>query len=555
MKEVTRIHLAKTAYDVEVLAKKQLEKYIHSLERYTQDADVLADVEIRMTELLAERGVPAGGVIGSEDVEALRTQLGEPYEFADGESDIALGSDDEPAGRRLYRSGDDAILGGVLSGAAAYFKVNPLWVRLAFVVVLFPSFGFALVIYILFWALTPLARTATEKLQLAGKEVTVESIQRINALEEKAPTNQVARLVQSALSIGLGSLSALAAVAAFTAAAWMSIAALVGNYAILDLTNGFNGLGIDNAWLVWFLFWVVIAGIMLLGGLFALSAYAFFAKKLTKKMIISAVVIIVLGIASFATVVGVGSTQSMRVANESRSMARETKANLPREFATITELAIVTKQTSKQGDPLYFGANPAIRYVVDGGPARYELSGLPTTKTSVTMNGAAATLSLEVESSFRNSFVQPVLTIYGPALTTLVANSPTNGAQLAYDGVGQESLTVLSGAHRAITIAGSYEIVTIKGSGSVDLTVSSIFTLDVQSDQNLSVNAGTVRELRVTQPEVCPSDTYGDNTSIEVANITSGTMLYNNKELPATSHRTSCAVVVVQSTEDIQEVE
>ena len=79
MKEITRIHLAKTAYDIEVTAKKQLEKYITSLESYTQDADVLADVEIRMTELLAERKVQPGGVIAADDVAAIRAQLGEPY--------------------------------------------------------------------------------------------------------------------------------------------------------------------------------------------------------------------------------------------------------------------------------------------------------------------------------------------------------------------------------------------------------------------------------------------------------------------------------------------
>ena len=52
MNEITRIHIAKTAYDIEIAAKKQLEKYIKSLETYTQDSDVLTDIEIRMTELL-----------------------------------------------------------------------------------------------------------------------------------------------------------------------------------------------------------------------------------------------------------------------------------------------------------------------------------------------------------------------------------------------------------------------------------------------------------------------------------------------------------------------
>ena len=37
MKEITRVHIAKVAYDIEVLAKKAIEKYIGSLERYADD--------------------------------------------------------------------------------------------------------------------------------------------------------------------------------------------------------------------------------------------------------------------------------------------------------------------------------------------------------------------------------------------------------------------------------------------------------------------------------------------------------------------------------------
>jgi hypothetical protein len=125
MNEITRIHIAKTAYEIEIAAKKQLEKYIKNLEAYTSDKEVLADIEIRMTELLTERGVKPGGVINSEDVESLRKQLGEPHEFAGDDGDIANGAVREVGTRRMYRSVDDAVLGGVLSGIAAYFNFNP----------------------------------------------------------------------------------------------------------------------------------------------------------------------------------------------------------------------------------------------------------------------------------------------------------------------------------------------------------------------------------------------------------------------------------------------
>ena len=148
MNEITRIHIAKVAYDIEISAKKELEKYIHSLERYANDPDVLADVEIRITELLSERGVQAGGVISAADIAAVRAQLGEPYEFSDGEGDIAIGPSGDANSRRYFRATDTAVVGGVLSGLAAYLNVNPLWTRLLFILLSFLSFGTTIVVLI-----------------------------------------------------------------------------------------------------------------------------------------------------------------------------------------------------------------------------------------------------------------------------------------------------------------------------------------------------------------------------------------------------------------------
>ena len=126
MKEITRVHIAKVAYDIEVPAKKAIEKYIGSLERYADDPELLTDIEIRITELLAERGVLAGGVIGTDDIAAVRAQLGEPADFLpEGAGDIAVGATelDGPA-KRVYRDIDNAVLAGVLAGFAKFFDIN-----------------------------------------------------------------------------------------------------------------------------------------------------------------------------------------------------------------------------------------------------------------------------------------------------------------------------------------------------------------------------------------------------------------------------------------------
>lgn len=87
MNEITRIHLAKVPYDIEVGAKKDLEGYLKVLELYASDEELLNDIEIRITELLAERGVSEGGVITKKDVAAVRKKLGEPEDFADETAD------------------------------------------------------------------------------------------------------------------------------------------------------------------------------------------------------------------------------------------------------------------------------------------------------------------------------------------------------------------------------------------------------------------------------------------------------------------------------------
>ena len=147
MKEITRIHIAKQAYEIELSAKKDLEKYMSKLEVYAGDPEILADIEIRITELLSEQGVTSGGVITDSEVEYLRKALGEPEEFAS--DDVALvdaEASSNRANKRLYRDIDGAVLGGVLSGIAKYMGINPLWTRLIFVVLLLVSFGTVLVV-------------------------------------------------------------------------------------------------------------------------------------------------------------------------------------------------------------------------------------------------------------------------------------------------------------------------------------------------------------------------------------------------------------------------
>ena len=57
--------------------------------------------------------------------------------------------------RQLYRDTDDQKIGGVCSGLARYFDLDPILVRVAFVAALFVGGGSLLAYVLLWWLVDP----------------------------------------------------------------------------------------------------------------------------------------------------------------------------------------------------------------------------------------------------------------------------------------------------------------------------------------------------------------------------------------------------------------
>jgi phage shock protein PspC (stress-responsive transcriptional regulator) len=70
--------------------------------------------------------------------------------------------------KRLYRSTQDRILGGVCAGLGAHLDVDPSIIRLAWVVVTLLSLGIGIVVYILAWIIVPEQPGDPEKTSPAG---------------------------------------------------------------------------------------------------------------------------------------------------------------------------------------------------------------------------------------------------------------------------------------------------------------------------------------------------------------------------------------------------
>ncbi|MDF2157199.1 PspC domain-containing protein [Algoriphagus sp. CAU 1675] len=90
--------------------------------------------------------------------------------------------------KKLYRNPDDKTLGGVASGLAAYFGVEVIWTRLAFVVLTLAG-GSGLLIYLILWIITPVATSITERIRMKGGEITLDNID--STLKENLNPNPV----------------------------------------------------------------------------------------------------------------------------------------------------------------------------------------------------------------------------------------------------------------------------------------------------------------------------------------------------------------------------
>ncbi len=83
--------------------------------------------------------------------------------------------DDENV-KKMFRDPESRVLGGVASGIAAYFGIDVTVVRLLFVLSIFLG-GTGVILYIIFWIITPEAKTITQKMQMQGEPVTLSGIQ------------------------------------------------------------------------------------------------------------------------------------------------------------------------------------------------------------------------------------------------------------------------------------------------------------------------------------------------------------------------------------------
>ncbi len=176
MNEVNKIHLGRQAFTISVDAHHELRHYLDAIKDQIKDKDVIDEIELRMAELLTEHGLNNDKVILPADVDYLKEQLGNPTDFKEDEEDSHPVNSKQSTSKKLFRDSENAMVAGVAAGLAEYFGLDVLLIRILFVILAIISLGWGILLYILLWLLVPEAKTTSDRLQMAGKPITVDSL-------------------------------------------------------------------------------------------------------------------------------------------------------------------------------------------------------------------------------------------------------------------------------------------------------------------------------------------------------------------------------------------
>ncbi|MDR1918059.1 MAG: PspC domain-containing protein [Tannerellaceae bacterium] len=187
MKKTLTVNLGGTVFHIDEDAYHLLEKYLSNLRIHFSKEEgvdeIMSDFELRISEILSERVRLGYEVITIEHVEAVIKRMGKVEDIFGEDPNQTEASVDEPpaqaprerVSKRFFRNPDDRMLGGVCGGFAAFMGWDPTPIRLLLFLLMF-FYGVTIPLYLILWLVVPLARTATEKLQMRGESVTIENI-------------------------------------------------------------------------------------------------------------------------------------------------------------------------------------------------------------------------------------------------------------------------------------------------------------------------------------------------------------------------------------------
>ena len=170
MKKVININFQGRILPIEEMAYENLKQYIESLRTYFEQEEgkdeIINDIECRVAELCEDRLKKGAVCISEEDIELIITSIGRPADFEaqegfEANTNANTGANQAQSNtqntgeptyqKRLYRDEQNKVLGGVCAGIANYLNLDPILVRVLWLLL----FGISFVAYLLLWIAVP----------------------------------------------------------------------------------------------------------------------------------------------------------------------------------------------------------------------------------------------------------------------------------------------------------------------------------------------------------------------------------------------------------------
>ncbi len=180
MQRIIQITIAGHLVSIEENAYYLLQDYLNALNRHFSSVpgreEIMQDIEARIAELFQIRLHSGAHAIDRTDALKVIETLGTPSALEEDQGNSSPPpyshfpqpySPKSAQVKRLYRNPQDRIMGGVCSGIGNYFDIDPVIIRLIFVI-LFLTAGVGILAYILAWIIVPAAPSPEIMAQAKG---------------------------------------------------------------------------------------------------------------------------------------------------------------------------------------------------------------------------------------------------------------------------------------------------------------------------------------------------------------------------------------------------
>ncbi|MFY8069635.1 MAG: PspC domain-containing protein [Flavobacterium sp.] len=185
MNKTISINLGGFFFHIDEDAYQKLSRYFDAVKRsLSPDGrdEIMKDIESRIAELFQERIQNDKQVIGLVEIDAVIGIMGQPEDYKiDEETTISSSTNtfnSKSTIKKLYRDKENCIISGVASGFGHYLNIDPVWIRLLFVIIVVAGFGSPILIYLILIVIIPEAVTTSQKLEMKGEDVTISNIER-----------------------------------------------------------------------------------------------------------------------------------------------------------------------------------------------------------------------------------------------------------------------------------------------------------------------------------------------------------------------------------------